>query len=186
MRNIEVVAYQTEWKDLFEKEKLLLEQHLKDLSIEVYHIGSTSVPQLSAKPIIDIMITLEDTSQLDAYAHEFEKMGYVCKGEFGIAGRRFYLKGIDHRTHHIHAFDFMHQKDIDRHLAVRDYLRTHPSECRKYAQVKKEAASICKNDIGVYCDYKDAFVKELERKALDWFYLQQDHNGSKPSSFDLL
>ena len=169
MRIIEVVDYRDEWNDLFLKEKKLLEDHLNLEGLQIHHIGSTSVRGLKAKPIIDILIEVNRVKDADAQAAVFDELGYEVKNEYGIPGRRFYMKGGDQRTHHIHLFDHTHQLDIDRHLAVRDYLRCHQEACDQYAEVKMKAAEKCHNDNDVYCDLKNDFVKELEKTALDWY-----------------
>ena len=91
-----------------------------------------------------------------------------CKGEYGILGRRFFMKGGDLRTHHVHIFAEESRKEIERHLAVRDYLRTHKKDAEVYAALKTELAEKFTYDNEGYCDGKDSFVKDLERKALEW------------------
>jgi GrpB-like predicted nucleotidyltransferase (UPF0157 family) len=80
------------------------------------------------------------------------------------------MKGLTIRTHHIHIFEISNSRDIDRHLAVRDYLRAHPQDAYEYGQLKSKLAALYPFDIKAYCDGKDTFVKELERKALKWYY----------------
>ena len=93
---------------------------------------------MPAKPIIDIMPVVRDISLVDAHNKEFEALGYDCRGEFGIPGRRFFTKGGDNRTHHIHIFELSNQTDIQRHLAVRDYLAAHPGQSRRIRLPEKE------------------------------------------------
>lgn len=90
-------------------------------------------------------------------------------GEFGIAGRRCFRKGGDNRTHQIHIFEKSNNKDIDRHLAVRDFLRTHPETAAKYGELKIRLAERFPEDIEGYCNGKDAFVKQMEKDALLWY-----------------
>ncbi len=133
---------------------------------------------LPAKPIIDIMPVVKDISLVDAHNPEFRALGCDCRGEFGIPGRRFYAKGGDHRTHHIHIFEKSSEADIKRHLAVRDYLRSHPYTAREYAELKKNLAARYPHDNDGYCDGKDAYMKELEQKALKWQEEQEADNTS--------
>lgn len=172
-RKIEVVDYRPEWEKMFKKEKKEIRRILGKNCVAVYHIGSTSVKGLPAKPIIDIMPVVKDLSLVDAHNPEFEALGYECRGEFGIPGRRFFAKGGDHRTHHIHIFEQSDKDDIRRHLAVRDYLRSHPDDAAEYAALKKELAEKFPYDNDGYCDGKDAFVKDLEQKALKWMAAQE-------------
>lgn len=168
MRTIEVVDYRPEWEKMFQEEEKKIRKILGKNCIAVYHIGSTSVKGLHAKPIIDIMPVVKDISLVDAHDPEFRALGCDCRGEFGIPGRRFYAKGGDRRTHHIHIFEKSSEADIKRHLAVRDYLRSHPDTAREYAELKKNLAARYPHDNDGYCNGKDAYMKELEQKALKW------------------
>ena len=143
---------------------------LKDILLSIDHIGSTSVPGLAAKPIIDMLPVVTNIKEVDKYNLEFERLGYECMGEFGIPGRRYFRKGgEEHRTFQIHFFGQNSTYDIKRHIAVRDYLRTHKEDADAYGELKKKLAVQFPNDIDGYCDGKDAFVKELQRKALEWY-----------------
>lgn len=166
---VEVVEYKREWPILFREEAEKIKRILGNELIDIYHIGSTAVENLKAKPIIDIMPVVRDIAKVDSYNKEFEKLGYEPKGEYGIGGRRYFRKGLEVRTHHVHIFQISNSKDIERHLAVRDYLRTHPEDVFEYGQLKSKLATLYPSDIEAYCDGKDAFVKELERKALKWY-----------------
>ena len=96
-RKIEVVDYRPEWETMFKEESKKIKKILGKNCVGVYHIGSTSVKGLPAKPIIDIMPVVKDISLVDAHNSEFEALGYECRGEFGIPGRRFFAKGGDNR-----------------------------------------------------------------------------------------
>jgi len=108
-----------------------------------------------------------DVVALDSFDDAMAAIGYVAKGEFGIVGRRFYLKGSTERTHHVHAFD-CRSDGLLRHLAVRDYLRAHPSEAANYAELKIRLAEQFPHDNDGYCDGKHDFVQALEQRALHW------------------
>ena len=139
MRTIEVVDYRPEWEKMFQEEEKKIRKILGKNCIAVYHIGSTSVKGLPAKPIIDIMPVVKDISLVDAHDPEFRALGCDCRGEFGIPGRRFYAKGGDHRTHHIHIFEKSSEADIKRHLAVRDYLSLWLSRCNQEKKGKAQS-----------------------------------------------
>jgi len=164
---VEVVEYNSEWREKFITEKLLLAEYLGDLLTGIHHIGSTSVPGLAAKPIIDIILEVNTLSELDKLTPTMELLGYVAKGEFGIPGRRYFTKGGFNRTHQIHAFE-SEDPNVNRHIAFRDYLKSHPSVLQKYADLKKQLAKICNNDIDRYCGGKDKFIKHYELKAIAW------------------
>ena len=163
-----VVSYQPQWPRLFDQEAEGIRKILKDNLIAIHHIGSTAVPGLMAKPVIDIMPVVRSLAQVDACTGGFRALGYEALGEWGIKGRRYFRKGGDQRTHQIHVFAGEDVQNIRRHLAVRDYLRAHPEEAAAYGALKAELARVYPQDIEGYCDGKDAFVKALERKALAW------------------
>ena len=137
--------------------------------LSCYHIGSTAVPGLAAKPIIDLMVVVRDVTLVDALAGRFEALGYELLGELGIAGRRYLRKGGAERSHQIHIFNLKCEHHIVRHLALRDYLRAYPTVAETYAQLKRKLAAQYPYDIEGYCAGKDSLVKELERKALAWY-----------------
>lgn len=168
-QHITVLDYDTEWITKYRKERELISQILQENCLALWHIGSTSVPGLAAKPIIDIMGAVRSLEQADAVAERFADCGYECLGEFGMAGRRYYRKGGDERTHQIHLFQAEDWTNIGRHLAFRDYLCTHAGEREAYAQLKKELAKKFPHDIDGYCDGKEQFVREREDRALALF-----------------
>ncbi|MBC1898141.1 GrpB family protein [Listeria booriae] len=165
---IQVVAYSNTWPAIYQNESEQISAILEDNLVAIHHIGSTSVPGLQAKPIIDIMPVVRNITAVDAHNNAFEKLGYECMGEFGMPGRRYFRKGSETRTHHIHIFEEANQVDITRHLAVRDYLRTHQDVANAYGELKAKLALEYPDDIDGYCDGKDAFVKEMERAAVRW------------------
>ena len=168
MRIIEVVEYDDDWPRLFEMEKLLIISSLPIKNLWVDHIGSTAVSGLSAKPIIDVLLEVEEIEILDGCNEIFESIGYECKGEFGIPGRRYFQKGGSERSHQIHAFKKDSENSI-RHRAFKEYLIAYPLVAKEYARLKLEVAKNCNDDIGAYCDGKDEFVKMHEKHALDWY-----------------
>ncbi len=167
-QHVVVTEYCPEWEMMYAEEAALIAEILRDNCVAVHHIGSTAVKGLKAKPIIDIMPIVADISKVDAVAEKFEKIGYEYLGEFGIPGRRYLRKGGDERTHHVHIFEQSNRADIERHLAVRDYLRTHKEVADQYGVLKEELAEKFSYDIEGYCDGKDMFVKNLEQTALAW------------------
>lgn len=167
-QHITVVSYDAGWPDMFKTEADEIKAILGSNCAEIYHIGSTAVPGLAAKPIIDIMPTVYDLNAVDTTAEAFEKIGYEYLGKFGIKGRRYLRKGGDERTHQIHIFQVSDRENIARHIAVRDFMRSHREVREQYAQLKFRLAAQYPYDIEGYCDGKDEFVKEMEEKALIW------------------
>ncbi|UOQ44862.1 GrpB family protein [Halobacillus salinarum] len=166
--NVRVVDYDRNWSELFHKEEKLIKNIFKDELLEIHHIGSTSVPNLKAKPIIDIMPVAENIENIDHYNDQMVEIGYEPLGEFGIAGRRYFRKGGENRTHQIHMFQSDNTHEIERHLAVRDYLTAHPEAAAEYGNLKARLAEKFPADIQGYMDGKDEFVKKLEQRALAW------------------
>lgn len=138
-QHIVVTEYSPLWEKSFEKEAKNIREILQENCLDIYHIGSTAVEGLKAKPIIDIMPVVEDLQKVDTISDKFEKIGYEYLGEFGIAGRRYLRKGGDERTHQIHIFAADNTREIERHLAVRDYLRTHKKDADEYGRLKKNS-----------------------------------------------
>lgn len=168
MFEITIEKYSKDWPTLFQEEYDAILSAVPIALHAVHHIGSTSVIGLSAKPIIDILIEVDDLGELDSTNRYFESLGYECMGEYGISGRRFYRKGIARRSHHIHAFE----KDsigARRHLAFREYIRAHPEIAREYESLKMSVAANSNGDISKYCEGKDAFVSKHQSLALKWW-----------------
>ncbi|MFD3447868.1 GrpB family protein [Microbacteriaceae bacterium 4G12] len=167
MRKVEVVPYNINWHGKFQLEAKQLQEMLPE-EVKVHHIGSTSIPELEAKPIIDMIMEVNNLKQVDSWNDLFASLGYEAKGENGIDGRRFFIKGTEvERTHHLHVFQ-IGDAHIDRHLAFRDYMRTHREEARAYADLKKKLAEQFTYDIERYIVGKDAFIQSIDRKAAKW------------------
>jgi len=181
MRKIEVVPYNSEWPSLFEEEK----KALLDLDIptirRIHHIGSTAVDDLAAKPIIDILLEVDSLESLDQSQKKIEELGYESMGEFGIEGRRYYRKGKEIRTHHIHAFLASNPHSL-RHIAFRDYLSANEKIKKEYASLKLKVASQCENDIDRYCDGKNEFIQTHEKLAIKWKKQTANKAGERISS----
>lgn len=168
MRAVIVVPFDSQWSELFNKEKIAIKKVFGDEAIAIDHIGSTAITGMDAKPIIDILISAKDIQVIDQFNTQMERLGYIAKGEFNIPGRRFFTKDTDNvRTHHVHTFQ-VGDPHLSRHLAFRDYMMTHPDDAIKYLQLKINLAKRFPNDIAAYCDGKDAFIKEIDIKAAKW------------------
>lgn len=166
-QHVTVVEYNNDWPAMFAAEADLIRRILGGNCVAVHHIGSTSVPGLAAKPVIDIMPVVKNIEEVDGSASEFAKYGYEYLGEFGIPGRRYLRKGGDERTHQVHIFAETDTQNIKRHLAFRDYMRTYQAEREAYAGLKKMLAERFPYDIDAYCDGKDAFIKGIEAKVVN-------------------
>ena len=167
MRKVEVTPFNELWVRMYENEADELLRVFGEQVVAIHHIGSTSVPGLHAKPIIDIMPVVRDISLVDEYSQRMRDIGYKPKGENGIPGRRYYEKGGDNRTHHVHVFQ-VGSPHIERHLAFRDYLRTLPNQAREYGNLKRKLAKEFPYDIESYSQGKESLVKAIEQRALEW------------------
>ncbi|HEX4214281.1 MAG TPA: GrpB family protein [Candidatus Dormibacteraeota bacterium] len=165
-----VVDHDPRWADLFESEAERLASVMGDNLLHIFHIGSTSVPGLRAKPIIDIMPVVRDLAQVDTCAHAFEGIGYRVLGECGVPGRKYMRKGDDVRTHHVHIYQYDDCANIVRDLAFRDYLRSHPAIAAWYGELKGDLALRYPEDYEGYCNAKEPFVERLSRDALQWYW----------------
>ena len=164
-KHVVVLPYDEAWKKDFEEIKAELMAVLDGLVLSVEHVGSTSVPGLAAKPIIDIDVIIEDTDCFEKVKTALETIGYQHEGDLGIPGREaFKYHGKEHlRKHHLYVC----AKDSDelkRHLSFRDYLRTHPEAVKEYGRIKEEGARLYPNDIDSYIEYKAPFIENIYEK----------------------
>lgn len=167
-QHIIVVDYDPCWEQKYLAEAETIRAILGENCTAIFHIGSTAVRGLKAKPIIDIMPVVCSIAAVDEKQGAFEEIGYEYLGEFGMAQRRYLRKGGDERIHQVHIFQETDRINIERHLAVRDFLRAHSEIARQYGALKESLARRYPYDIEGYCDGKDAFIKDLERQALRW------------------
>ncbi|HGM6645696.1 GrpB family protein [Serratia marcescens] len=165
MRTVAVVPYEKQWPVMFKAESSLIQALLGEVVKDVHHIGSTSVPGLSAKPVIDILLEVHNINELDKYNLEMVRAGYIARGENGIPGRRYFIKGGDQRSHQVHAFS-VGDIQVLRHLAFRDYLIKNSDVAESYAEIKRAAAFDSKNDVHRYSMLKASFIEHHLQLAL--------------------
>lgn len=166
MRIIELQR-STSWSAEFLAHAAVVRAALGALVVEIHHIDSTAIPDIAAKPIVDILLEVSSLEQLDQSAHLLENLGYQALGEFGLAGRRYFRKGVEQRTHHIHAYESGHP-DIHRHIAFRDYLRANRLAATQYENVKLAAAKEFRDSPEAYAQRKSPTIARLEKEALQW------------------
>jgi GrpB-like predicted nucleotidyltransferase (UPF0157 family) len=167
-RKIEVVPHRPEWAHKYALEATLLHAIFGDLILSIHHIGSTAIPGILAKPVIDIMIVAADLDGVDALNPAMISAGYEPMGEFGIHNRRYFKKNTDGvRSHHVHAY-LKGTPNILEQLNFRDYLRTHPDEAQAYSQLKEKLAEQYRYDSENYTESKTDFVQRVNRLAAAW------------------
>ena len=166
MRTKEVIVlpYNRAWKADFEKIKKEIEAEIGDLIVGIEHVGSTSVEGMSAKPCIDLDVIIKDYTVFDAVVSRLERIGYIHEGDLGIEDREaFQYSDKPHlQAHHLYVCP-QDSKELRRHIAFRDFLRSHPQSVRKYSLVKETAARLFPDDIDQYIAYKSPCIEELYR-----------------------
>jgi GrpB-like predicted nucleotidyltransferase (UPF0157 family) len=166
---VELVDPRPEWIEKARAEAERLGKAIGSTLVTVHHIGSTSIPGIKAKPIIDLLPVVSDLAVLDVREADVTALGYEWLGEFGLPGRRFLRLNRDgKRMFNVHCYE-QSNPEIARHLAFRDYLRAHPGIAKAYEVEKIRAAAICPDDVLAYNDQKNAWIKETERRALQWY-----------------
>ena len=163
---IYMVPHDPEWQQEFQREAKQITGALGANAVTVHHVGSTAIPTIYAKPVIDMLLVVQDLSVLDTKQALIEAMGYEALGEYGIPERRFFRRDneLGERTHQIHAFE-AGSPQIVRHLAFRDYIIAHPEAAQEYSRLKRDLAAKHPNDIEAYMDGKDAFIQEIDRRT---------------------
>lgn len=167
-RSMDVVEYDNNWISLYEIEKALISNVFKDNIVKVEHFGSTSIPKLSAKPIIDIMVLVHDINVVEQYNDEMKAIGYEARGENGMAGRRYFVKYKDdlvNHSHHVHIYQEGGNSFTDEAILFRDYLRINEQVRKKYEKIKKELSERFYNDPLAYTNGKHDCVAEILEEA---------------------
>jgi GrpB-like predicted nucleotidyltransferase (UPF0157 family) len=156
---VRVVAYDARWPALYEEEARRVRAGLDPLPVVLEHTGSTAVPGLAAKPIVDILAGRPAGSALAPYVRALEALGWVHRGEQGIPGRDFFRRGVP-RTHHLHLTEVGSAFWRD-HLAFRDALRRDPALAAAYQALKLRLAAEHPFDRERYIEGKGPFVLEV-------------------------
>ena len=169
MDEIEIVEYDPGWPARFAEEAKRLRATLgSDLVIDLEHFGSTAIPGLPAKPIIDILIAVRSLAEARATViGPLRELGYVFWAENPKTDRLFFVKGMppygERRTHHVHIAEPTAEPWL--RLPFRDYLRIHPEEAQRYGQLKRQLALKYRTDREAYTAAKTAYIDEVLAKA---------------------
>jgi GrpB-like predicted nucleotidyltransferase (UPF0157 family) len=168
---VQLAPHRAEWADMAKAESARLKAALGDNIVTVHHVGSTAIPGIMAKPIIDLMPIVRDLAALDAKENAVRGLGYKWHGEFGLEGRRFCTFAdatTGKRTFQLHFFEDGNSVDVRNMLTFRDYLRAHPFIAKAYEMEKLRAASAQPNDTTLYNKEKNDWIKRTEADALVW------------------
>jgi GrpB-like predicted nucleotidyltransferase (UPF0157 family) len=164
---IQILAYDPAWPARFAELGRELRAGLGEVALRIDHIGSTAVPGLAAKPIIDIQISVADLEPLTAYRQPLERLGYVYRADNPERTKRYFREPPGRRRTHVHvrcAGSFSEQWA----LLFRDYLRAHPDAAAEYAAVKRSLAVRFRDDRRAYTQAKGSFLWKVIRQADEW------------------
>ena len=156
---IRLVSWTPAWAERFRAERAELERAVGDRVLAIEHIGSTSIPGIRAKPVVDICVAVESFEAARATLQPIEALAYVYRGEHGIAGRHFFQKG-DPREVNLHMVEIT-SEEWQRHIVFRDYLRGHRDAALEYEALKQELAELHASDIEAYAAAKTPFVRKI-------------------------
>lgn len=158
---VELREYDPDWSVRFEQERERIGGVFDGRAVAIEHIGSTSVPGLAAKPIVDVLVGLRELGLTDGQISAMEALGYEYLGEHGLPGRLFFKK--EPRTHHVHVVEHGGYH-WERQLVFRDALRSDPEERRRYDEFKRRLAAEG-HPREVYTEMKTPFIREVESRA---------------------
>lgn len=162
---VKLVPYSSEWKRLFAEEEHILRAAIGTYVMDIQHVGSTAVPGLEAKPIIDIAVALQRLEDVEKCIKPLECLGYEYKGDEGHSGRFFFAKGDpSQRTHYIHMVEW-NSGSWKNLLRFRDYLRQHKEVANAYAKLKRELARKFQANRDFYTPGKAKFIESVLKMA---------------------
>jgi GrpB-like predicted nucleotidyltransferase (UPF0157 family) len=159
-----VLPYDPIWPRVFLALRVRIADAIGDLAAAIEHVGSTAVPDLAAKPIIDIDVLLASEVMLSAAIDRLARLGYVHQGNLGIPNREAFGSPAGSPPHHLYVCPPA-SNEYRRHIAFRDYLRTHPREAQRYGDLKLDLANRFREDRTAYMAGKDGLVVELLKRA---------------------
>jgi GrpB-like predicted nucleotidyltransferase (UPF0157 family) len=152
--------YDPLWPERFALLRTRIGAALGPLAVAIEHVGSTAVPGLAAKPIIDIDILLRSRADLPLVIIRLASLGYEHRGDLGVSGREAFRTPPADFPHHLYVCP-PHNPEFQRHIAFRNHLRTHPDDARAYADLKGKLASQFRHDREAYNQAKTGFVTEI-------------------------
>lgn len=163
---IRIVEHDPAWASLADAEMRRIKDALGDLAVRVDHVGSTAVPGLAAKPIIDLQLSVASIDPVEPYREPLERLGYLFVPDPGSPDLHLFAKPPERpRTHHLHVCESGSEHER-RHIGVRDFLRANPREAAEYEALKRHLAAEHPEDRLAYIEGKDAFMAALEIRAL--------------------
>ncbi len=162
---VKLEKHNSQWAELFEQEKKMLLKKFPNTILEISHGGSTAIPTIPAKPIIDMFAVVLSLKDEGSMRKGLEEMSYEYRGEEGVPERILYVKGKPElRTYHLQLVE-RKSDEWKNHILVRDYFLKHPKVAKKYAELKIKLAKKYSDDRKAYSHGKDAFIKLIIKKA---------------------
>lgn len=171
---VELLPYADDWPRMAQEEAIRLLDAIQGNLIEVHHIGSTAIPGIHAKPVIDLMPVVRTVRKLDEQKSAIQRLGYEYCGEYGIPGRRYCAlddPATGRRKFQLHCFE-PGSDEIARHLAFRDYLRANPLLATEYDAEKRRCRDLHPDDSHAYSHAKSDWISAQLPAALNDFALQ--------------
>ena len=168
---VELLDHDPAWRDNAADEAQKLMAAIGPSLLTVHHVGSTSIPGIRAKPILDLIPVAKRLSDLDACRAEFEALGYEWWGSYGLPGRRYCTRSeavTGTRLSQLHCYE-EGSSEIIRHLAFRDYLREHLDIAVEYDGEKARCRSRHPDNSYDYGDCKEAWIRKTEASAMAWY-----------------
>jgi len=163
---VELKPYNSQWKEFYRKESELISSTISDYLVDIQHIGSTAIPGIIAKPIIDIAVAINSLENIEKIIGPLSEIGFIYRGEQGIPDRHMFVKGGEElRTHHMHVMHKSHY-EWKKHILFRDYLMNHPKEVKKYSELKRRLEKQFKHDRESYTESKSEFIEGILEKAI--------------------
>lgn len=161
---VQIIPYDPAWEILFATERARIAAAIGQQVLAIEHVGSTSVPNLAAKPILDIAIGVEALDDVPACVAPLTNLGYEYKGEHGLPERHYFTRGTPNRTHHLHMV-VVGQYQWSTLVPFRDHLRRNPETLAQYQQLKEELAARFPHDRLAYTDGKAEFIQAVLRQG---------------------
>lgn len=163
---VKLVPYNRQWKEIFKKEERILKKTLGKKASDIQHIGSTVIPGVPAKPIIDIAVAVPslNVQKLEGITPLLKKVGYQYRKKEDKHQYLFVKGGEENRMYYLHMMK-SDSKAWEDHILFRDYLRNHKKMAHEYAKLKRKLANKFPNDRGSYTAGKEKFINEVVEKA---------------------
>jgi GrpB-like predicted nucleotidyltransferase (UPF0157 family) len=160
-----IKKYDPQWPILFEELRVMFSELLGNMVSAIEHVGSTSVPGLAAKPIIDLDVLLASAAYFPETIRRLATLGYEHEGNLGIADREAFRAPPTLFAHHLYVC-LPNCEEFRRHILLRNYLRSHPAEVSAYNNLKGDLLAKFANDRAAYIQGKDDFVTQLVQRAI--------------------